>query len=63
MLSGETAKGKYPLAAVEVMNKIAKKVDATIPPFYVEGVITVSYTHLIGYSSYKNNKSQYYCHK
>ena len=39
MLSGETAKGKYPLAAVEVMNKIAKKVDATIPPFYVEGVI------------------------
>ena len=39
MLSGETAKGKYPLAAVEVMNKIAKKVDATIPPFYIEGVI------------------------
>ena len=39
MLSGETAKGKYPLAAVEVMNKIAKKVDATIPAFYVDGVI------------------------
>ena len=39
MLSGETAKGKYPLAAVDVMNKIAKKVDATIPPFYVEGII------------------------
>ena len=39
MLSGETAKGKYPLAAVDVMNKIAKKVDATIPAFYVDGVV------------------------
>ena len=39
MLSGETAKGKYPLAAVDVMHKIAKKVDATIPAFYVEGVV------------------------
>ena len=39
MLSGETAKGRYPLEAVEVMNKIAKKVDATIPPFYVSGLI------------------------
>ena len=35
MLSGETAKGKYPLEAVDVMNKIAKKVDPTIAPFYV----------------------------
>lgn len=36
MLSGETAKGKYPLEAVEVMNKIALKVDPTIPAFYVK---------------------------
>ena len=35
MLSGETAKGKYPLEAVDVMNKIAKKVDPTIASFYV----------------------------
>ena len=35
MLSGETAKGKYPLEAVDVMNKIAKKVDPTIAQFYV----------------------------
>lgn len=35
MLSGETAKGKYPLEAVDVMNKIAKKVDSTIASFYV----------------------------
>ena len=39
MLSGETAKGKYPLEAVEVMNKIATKVDPTIPSFYVDGVV------------------------
>ncbi|MCY7008704.1 pyruvate kinase PykF [Fusobacterium simiae] len=35
MLSGETAKGKYPLEAVDVMNKIAQKVDPTITSFYV----------------------------
>ena len=34
-LSGETAKGKYPVEAVDVMNKIAKKVDPTIASFYV----------------------------
>ena len=39
MLSGETAKGKYPLEAVDIMNKIAKKVDETILPFYVDGLI------------------------
>lgn len=36
MLSGETAKGKYPLEAVEVMRKISLKVDPTIPYFYVK---------------------------
>ena len=36
MLSGETAKGKYPNEAVEVMNRIASKVDSTIPSFYVK---------------------------
>lgn len=36
MLSGETAKGKYPIEAVEVMNRIAQKVDSTIPPFYIK---------------------------
>lgn len=36
MLSGETAKGKYPVEAVEVMKKIALKTDPTIPPFYIK---------------------------
>ncbi|MDO4691219.1 MAG: pyruvate kinase PykF [Fusobacterium sp.] len=36
MLSGETAKGKYPVEAVEVMNRIALKLDSTIPSFYVK---------------------------
>lgn len=36
MLSGETAKGKYPLEAVEVMNRIATKTDPTIPCFYLK---------------------------
>ncbi|WP_315523420.1 pyruvate kinase PykF [Fusobacterium massiliense] len=39
MLSGETAKGKYPLEAVEVMNRIATKTDPTIPAFYVSEVV------------------------
>ena len=39
MLSGETAKGKYPLEAVEVMNRIAMKTDPTIPAFYVSEVV------------------------
>ena len=38
MLSGETAKGKYPLESVEVMDKIARKVDPTIVPFFVKHV-------------------------
>lgn len=31
MLSGETAKGKYPIEAVTVMSRIAEKTDALIP--------------------------------
>lgn len=34
MLSGETAKGIYPVQAVEVMRKISEKIDPTIPTFY-----------------------------
>lgn len=32
MLSGETAKGDYPVESVEVMNRIAQKIDPTIKP-------------------------------
>lgn len=33
MLSGETAKGKYPIEAVSVMTRIAEKTDPLIPAF------------------------------
>ncbi len=36
MLSGETAKGKYPLEAVNVMAKIAEKSDPLVPHFQID---------------------------
>ncbi len=35
MLSGETAKGDYPVESVEVMNRIAQKIDPTVKPLLI----------------------------
>ncbi|MBS9775976.1 MAG: pyruvate kinase PykF [Fusobacterium sp.] len=35
MLSGETAKGDYPVESVEVMNRIAEKIDPTVKPLLI----------------------------
>jgi len=36
MLSGETAKGKFPIEAVQVMNKIALEIDPYIEPIHAD---------------------------
>ena len=44
MLSGETAKGNYPVEAVTIMAQIAERTDAIIPSYDVdyEGILTVT---------------------
>ena len=44
MLSGETAKGKYPVEAVEVMARISERTDAVVPHFPMEfqGKMTIT---------------------
>ncbi len=38
MLSGETAAGKYPVEACEVMARIARRVDAAVPAYSAAGI-------------------------